>query len=340
MTRRGKALLAGMMALALAAGGLAWVTWFGGDDGEQLGYRCDGDLAVEEARAFLGGGEIAATGQVGEWGGHRTAGCSVWAVGEEGSGPYLRLKIRPRAAYRVSGAAEDVHATPLGHGWKGSIANPYKAIEAAVLLDCEPVAGQGLTVLAEFATPDRKAPEEQVLKLARVATATARNAAKHYKCEDSLGDRPTSLLLSQGVDRPVAEASGTCAGTLTDTEAARLKVTTVSERPAGALTESCTLRRGELDLYSLTAYFGPGAEQERYLDERYAVEPKGALVAQAACEGGLGEGYFKLVRARGRGADGTFAAHGTNDAKTLNRILTSFANAAANRHGCATPSVS
>ncbi|MFI2347108.1 hypothetical protein ACH492_08605 [Streptomyces sp. NPDC019443] len=45
---------------------------------------------------------------------------------------------------------------------------------------------------------------------------------------------------------------------MTGREAARLRITTVSEAPAGrALTEQCTLSQGKLGRFRVTAYYGP-----------------------------------------------------------------------------------
>ncbi|MFG2142806.1 hypothetical protein ACGFRG_01220 [Streptomyces sp. NPDC048696] len=117
--------------------------------------------------------------------------------------------------------------------------------------------------------------------------------------------------------------------------AARLTVTTVSERPAGrALTEQCALRRADLGLFHMTAYYGPSAEQEMRLDGRYPGTAKDAFKRSMECKGALGTAYFKLVRTNDRAPDGTSGPHGTSDPKELNQLLDSFATASAARHGC------
>lgn len=240
---RGKALTVGVSALAAvlaaAAGGAVWFG-LGGDtaSGDDLGDSCRGSLAVEEARTFFAGAELEARGHSGEWVGYDTEWCSATARGRD-SGPALRLQIRPVAAHRASGAAEEASAAPIGYGWNGSFVGRSRP-EAAVLVDCAALPGKGLLVLAEATAKTEDLTKEQLLQVARLATETARNTVGRFHCEGALGTRPSGVDLSGWRDVPPVRAVGTCRDVVPTATATRLGVTAVSEKPAGrALTEAC-----------------------------------------------------------------------------------------------------
>lgn len=173
--------------------------------------------------------------------------------------------------------------------------------------------------------------------MARLATQTAHSAAGHSSCEGKLGERPASVDRTDWTRRPVAQAVATCVGVVNVREAARLTVTTVTEKPSGrALTEQCSLERGELGLLHMTAYYGPSAEQEMSLDGRYPGTAKDSYKHSVPCKDAIGTAHFKLVRTNDRAPDGTSGAHGTSDPAALNRLLDSFVTASSGRHGCPT----
>ncbi|MFE3904602.1 hypothetical protein ACFXPY_30895 [Streptomyces sp. NPDC059153] len=336
MTRLRLSLYVGGLLLALVAGGLTWTVWSRDTDGEDLADRCQGSLAVEEAREFFYGARLKARGHTSDWNGHDTQWCSVSAEHDDG-GPVLKLRVSPRAAYRASGPAAEASATPIGHGWTGSFVSGYSP-GAAVLVDCRTVAGAGLLVTAETSTKSEDLTARQVLQVARVATESARRAAGHAKCEGVLGERPGSVDRTAWRTKPVDRSTGTCRDVMTGREAARLHVTDVSEKPAGrALTEECEMSRGKAHLFHMTAYYGPSAEEEMYLDGKYPGTVKGAYTRTAACGGAIGTAYFKLERAKGKAADGAAGTQGTIDSAALTRVLTSYATASGKRHGCPTP---
>ncbi|MFE7356135.1 hypothetical protein ACFU8Q_23825 [Streptomyces sp. NPDC057543] len=336
MTRLRLSLYVGGLLLVLVAGGLAWTVWSKDGDGEDLGDRCQGSLAVEEARQFFDGARLKARGHTADWGGYDAQWCSVWAEGD-GGGPVLKLRVWPRAAYRASGSAAEASATPIGHGWTGSFVSGYSP-GAAVLVDCKTMAGAGLLVTAETSEKSEDLSARQLLQVARVATESARRAAGRAECEGALGERPGAVDRAKWTTRPVGRATGTCGGVVTGREAARLRVTDATEKPAGrALTEQCEMSRGELGLFSMTGYYGPSAEEEMYLDGKYPGTVKGAYTRTLECGGAIGTAYFKLVRAKGKAADGAVGTDATSDPAALKRILESYATVSGKRHGCPAP---
>ncbi|WP_137988798.1 hypothetical protein [Streptomyces vilmorinianum] len=335
--RRTKA-AGGALVLALVAGGLIWGFGLRGDgSGPVPEDTCRGALAVEEARGFFGGAELEFGGHTAEWVGHETEYCAAWARGEQSGGVQLRLNIRPAAAHRASGAAEETSATPIGFGWNGSFVSGRRP-EAGVLVDCAPLPGKGLLVLAEARKDTDELSDAQVLQVARFATESARRAAERFGCEGPLGQRPSTVDRTEWQERPVARAEGTCRGVVGSQDAARLRLTTVSEMPAGrALTERCTMDRAAKDRatmrrFRLTAYYGPSAEQEMYLDGRYPGSVKGAVTRSQPCKGGLGTAYFKFEEfPRPDAEKGVRSSVAGADAL---KLVTAFATASGARHGC------
>ncbi|MFJ3906071.1 hypothetical protein [Streptomyces sp. NPDC090025] len=320
--------LAAALAVAAAAGA-AWFGLGGGEaSGDDLGDSCRGSLAVEEARTFFGGADLEARGHTGEWVGHDTEWCSVTARGQD-SGTTLRLQIRPVAAHRASGAAEEASATPIGYGWNGSFVGRSRP-GAAVLVDCAALPGKGLLVLTETTAKAEDLTKEQVGQVARLATETARKAADRFHCEGALGTRPSGVDLSEWRDVPPARATGTCRDVVSAATAGRLGVTAVAEKPAGrALTEACALKRGAKTLAELTAYYGASAEQEMYLDGRYPGSVKGASTRALTCKGALGTAYVKLV-----GPSGGQGGPGDLRPADVQELLGRFAATSTARHGC------
>ncbi|MET9428073.1 hypothetical protein [Streptomyces sp. NPDC003036] len=245
----------------------------------------------------------------------------------------LKLNIRPAAAHRTSGAAENTSATPIGFDWNGSFAVTDRP-EAGVLVDCTPLLGKGLLVLAHARQDIEELSDAQGLQVVRFATESARRAAERFGCEGALGQRPSPVDRTEWQTRPAAQAKGTCRGIVTSRDAAQLGLTTVSETPAGrALTEECSLNLSAKGHHvRLTAYYGSSAQQEMYLDGRYPGSVRGAVMQQLPCEGALGTAYFK-ARELPR-PDAEKGVRGSVGSEGVRRLLSSFATASAARHGC------
>ncbi|MFJ2895240.1 hypothetical protein ACIO87_10185 [Streptomyces sp. NPDC087218] len=329
--RRKHVVVAAVAALAVAGGALIW--GIGNRDGSDNGLddACHGSVAVEEARNFFDGAELEGKGHTGEWVGHETDWCSVRAEDDDRS-TTLRLQIRPAAAHRSSGAAEESVAAPIGHGWNGSVSVRDRP-RAAVLVDCAPLAGKGLLVLTEATREADELTSDQVRDVARLATETARRAAERFDCEGALGKRPGTVDRTGVATRPAAGAVATCRDVVSPRNARLARVTTVDEYPAGrALTEECRVNRGERDHVRLNAYYGPSALQEKYLDNRYPGSVTGSRTRSYTCRGALGTAYFKLTPPK-RG-DGRPAPADAPTAEVFGELLTAFAASSAARHDC------
>ncbi len=206
-----------------------------------------------------------------------------------------------------------------------------------MLVDCAPLPGEGLLVLAGTRQDVKELSDAQMLQVARFTTESARRAAERFGCEGPLGTRPSTVDRTPLRTRPVTRAEGTCRGVADERDAARLGLTTASEKPAGrALTERCSLDLpAEGHHVWLTAYYGPSAQQETYLDGRYPGSVKGAVTRSHGCTGALGTAYFTFQEfPRPDGEEGTRSTVGAQDAQ---RLLTAFATASGARHGCPVP---
>ncbi|WP_251145928.1 hypothetical protein [Streptomyces sp. McG3] len=265
--------------------------------------------------------------------GHATEFCSAWARGEKSEGVQLELTLRPAAAHRASGAAENTGAAPIGYGWNGSFHAGLQP-EAAVLVDCAPLPGKGLLVLASAREDIRELSAEQVLHVARFTTESARRAADRFGCEGALGQRPSTVDRTAWQTRPVTRTTGTCRGVATPRDAARLRLVTASEMPAGrALTEECSLKLPtEGHRIRLTAYYGPSALQETYLDKGYPGSVQGAVMRSHPCKGALGPAYFKLEQLPM--PDSEKGARSGVRLDDRQRLLTAFEATSRTRHGC------
>ncbi|MFI6106299.1 hypothetical protein [Streptomyces sp. NPDC051310] len=256
-------------------------------------------LVLMERQAPFGGAEPEFGGHTAEWVDQETEYCAAWAHGE--GAVQLKPNIRPAAAHRASGAAENTSATPMGLGWNGSFAVTDRP-EAGVLVDGASLPGNGLLVLAEARQDIDELSDAQVLQVARFATESARRAAERLGCEGPLGQRPATVDRSRWQRRPAAQAEGTCRGVLGPQDAARLRIATVSEMPVGgALTEECSVKLPAKGHHvRLTAYSGPSAQQETYLDYRCPGSVKGAFMRSHPSRGALGTAYFKFEEIPGR----------------------------------------
>ncbi|MEU0762197.1 hypothetical protein ABZ351_21255 [Streptomyces microflavus] len=331
---RGTKAAGAALVLTLTAGGLIWGFGLRGDSsGQSPADTCRGALAVEEAEAFFGGAGLEFGGHTSEWVGHETEYCAAWARDGESGGVQLELNIRPAAAHRASGAAEDSSATPIGFGWNGSFVSGHTP-EAAVLVDCAPLPGKGLLVLAEAREDIEELSDEQVLQVARFTTESARRAAERFGCEGPLGQRPSTVDRAGWRTLPLARAEGTCRDAADSRDTSRLGLTTASEMPVGgALTEECSLKLPTKGHHvRLSAYYGPSSHQEIHLDNRYPGSVTGAVTRSHPCKGALGTAYFKFEEfPRPDAEKGVRSSVRSEDAQ---RLLTSFATASGSRHGC------
>ncbi|WP_410538046.1 hypothetical protein [Streptomyces sp. KL2] len=339
---------------------------------ELLRDACGGVLPEREARAILGGGPLKGSSDSvrGEEGLGRKdepleAGCLI-------------VRKKPEKAYgfedasigvslhgtRAPGGGEDGERerpddpypafypdapVPLPGGWTGFLSArdaPYEDRgTAAVFLDC---AGDRrdllVTVSVRVGDTGLGDPAHRI-RIGRLATATARNAAQQWGCEARFGERPRTVPLPVAEDVPLGEADGTCEGV---PARGRTFARAWESDRGGAPQEVCSVgNSGGTPLYSLRAFYGPYATSARVaLGKRYSFEktipgrtpsgtlPDGGLWATAACPAPFaGETALFTIEPLGREREKS-----TRGEQAYERAaLKAFAEASAEHHGCSAP---
>ncbi len=236
------------------------------------------------------------------------------------------------SAYADFQGDEKRPAVPLNAGWQGFMVTDDLEATASVLLSCENwSAREGSGILVTARSPyDTEVTESTRLKLAQVATGTARRAADKTGCATRPGDTDR-LTAPESTARTVSAdaATGTCQG--------MTSVRTVRETAAAkAPVEECLLVGG----LRLFAEYGPFSDaSDAVVDGKYGGHDARSGVARstawtsAACQGALGTGYFHASPVEG--SDRTF----TSDPLTQEerKDLEHFAERSAARHGCGAP---
>ncbi|MFF5717693.1 hypothetical protein [Streptomyces buecherae] len=264
-----------------------------------LGNACDGVLAKREARAVLGDGPLKkgddGNDSVGTFAGRETderslrVRCSIRRDPEDDTG--MASVAVTVSGVPARGAADspfrELYAgmpyglapAPLGHGWSGIFAmeddGHRGGTEAmtSVVLDCADTPSDLLVTARVGLDAITLDNADHRADFARVATATASKAARHWDCDARLGKDPTSVGLPVNEEEyvPVRDASGTCAGVPAARPAhGRIAVSRAWESARGtAPYEACVLGGEEVahGRYRLRAVYGPYAEELRYVVE-------------------------------------------------------------------------
>ncbi|MFE6777987.1 hypothetical protein [Streptomyces sp. NPDC057702] len=382
-----------VVVLGLAAGAHYW---FGGGydrykNDKLLGGACEGVLAKREARAILGDGPL----KKGD-GGQRATGS--FAGGEDQGSLRVRCSVRRDLEYNAGKPTVEASVTvtvsgvptrgayeshfgegdaslprgpapvPLGDGWTGIFAtddrgsDALRAAHTSVVLDCADSPNDLLVtarVEEEDSTLDN--PDSRAA-FARVATATAKKAARHWGCDARLGKDPTSVPLPVNEREyvPLRGADGTCAGVAAaGTPRGGLRVPHAWESTrARAPYEACVVGEdGARWRYRLRALYGPYAEEMRHVLRSqgrlsasrpdFARERAGyADVPQlhqwwGSAECGAGDRALftaeKVENFDSYDRDGTRDREPRADAAYQRRALAEFARRSAASHGCAAP---
>ncbi|MGW0731734.1 hypothetical protein [Streptomyces sp. NPDC002851] len=342
--------------------------------GRLLSNACDGILPAEDIRAVLGDRHLKDGGEPDHVEGNlddkKTSlrvECDIERAGRDGEPWYLhngtvRVTVdgTPTTDHEERGDAYGLYPAPdaelppapLGQGWNGTLAvhedyGDAKAV-TSVLLDCHDKRSD-LLVTATVEQEDVSLDNPKTrLSYARIATAAAANANRHWECGAELGRQLTSIPLPVNEDEhiPLAAAQGTCAGI----PRGGTQVATAWESKSDTVPyEECVLGDAEGHaLYELTANYGPYAEDARFLRfERNAwarddVPPPGARKGQldngglwtsATCPDNRERAFFTLVP---RGSD-------TRDRQAASpheqAILETFAERSAAAHDCKAPAI-
>ncbi|MCX4709397.1 hypothetical protein ABZ592_05815 [Streptomyces fimicarius] len=348
--RRVRRTAAWTVTAAVLAGGLFWVS--GGYDSwrddRALDSACDGDLAAGAVRELFDGISLTSSGR---WSDRRR--CTVSASDDDSDiGLALWVGQTERMMDLENSGGFDA---PLGHGWTGSFRynpddeDPDEAA-AVLLLSCGKESGHGrvMTVDANLgwgAFDEPVARERLVAVLTETATAYTRRTG----CAAPAGERVKDVGVSTNRRdyKPVASATGSCAGVLDEKTAARWGVSTVQEITADpAPLEECVLGglRGAF-LYGFTASYGPSARYARMrLDEwqdsaaaarRGPDALSGSYALGARCPGAGGSALFE-VDTLGDEGNPKLAAPAV-DHRGLRAALQRFAERSAKKHGCEAP---
>ncbi|MFI1251727.1 hypothetical protein ACH4TY_34255 [Streptomyces anulatus] len=334
---------------AVLAGGLFWVS--GGYDSwradRALDAACDGDLAAGAVRELFDGISLSSSGG---WTDRRH--CTVRASDDDtDAGLVLSAWKSDRRTVVWDGSGYDA---PLGYNWTGSFRfNPddedTDEAQAVLLLSCGEETGDGLMITADAdlgrgGFDDPAARERLVAVLTETATAYARR----IECAAPAGGRVKSVGVTTTArdHKPVAAATGSCAGVLDGRTAARWGVRTATEiSRAPALLETCALGglRGAR-LYGFTAYYGPAAQEVhdelRYArhddtDDKDTDAPDARYSMTARCPGANGTAAFQMDTLRDE--DNPKLTALTVDRRELRAALQRFAERSAKMHGCETP---
>ncbi|MFH9200020.1 hypothetical protein ACH4KT_21595 [Streptomyces anulatus] len=337
------------VAAAVLAGGLFWVS--GGYDSwrddRALDSACDGDLAAGAVRELFDGIRLTSSG-----GGADRWSCTVSAADDDtDAGLVLSARESDRRTVIWDGSGYDA---PLGYNWTGSFRfNPddedTDEAQAVLLLSCGEETGDGLMITAD-AELGRGGFDDPVARerLVAVLTETATAYARRIECAAPSGGRVKSVGVTTTArdHKPVAAATGSCAGVLDGKTAARWGVRTATEiSGAPALLENCALGglRGAR-LYGFTAYYGPAAQEVhdelRYArhddtDDKHTDAPNARYSMTARCPGANGTAAFQVEILHDE--DDPKRAALTVDHRELRAALQRFAERSAKMHGCEVP---
>ncbi|WP_069751780.1 hypothetical protein [Streptomyces sp. EN16] len=334
---------------AVLAGGLFWVS--GGYDSwrddRALDSACDGDLAAGAVRELFDDISLTSSGggEADRWG------CTVSAADDDTD---AGLVLWARSTDRLMNLEDaDGFDAPLGHNWTGSFRfdpddEDTDEARAALLLSCKN-SGHGRVMTAD-ADLGRGGFDDPVARerLVAVLTETATRYTRRTGCAAPAGGRVKYVGVSTTRTdyKPVAAATGSCAGLLDGKTAARWGVRTVREIEASpAPVENCVLGglRGAF-LYGFTASYGPSASyarlrlRERRDDDTARANPdapNGAYALTARCPGAGGAALFQVETLLDE--DNPKFTALTVDHRELRAALQRFAERSAKTHGCEVP---
>ncbi|MGD1225674.1 hypothetical protein AB9Q10_45495 [Streptomyces krungchingensis] len=350
-----------LLAVALGAGASACRS-SPEQDAKAVATVCDGLLTKAVAEAYTGASSAGVRpGSAGGAPGPRqwcmvsqTALVSVTAVGRKEF-----HKTDPGDVWGLAGAQSSV---PLGHGWLGGYysfrsgggpsGNQFRT-EAAVLLDCPRVAGDGLLVAARDALETHgEVPAAFRTKLAGLAADAARHTAARWHCRSGLGRWPGGIPAAEPPPTDLTHTAGVCRGVITPSLAEVTEaVQAQGSAPGLALSEGCVLKdaKGSLVL-SLRARYGPVASVARKAPAKFpepgqtdspspgldADRQDGAAGLQTVlrmssrCGRGQGTAHYTL------GLPGSYSKAPLSDTHWA-QMLRTFAQKSATRHGCSLP---
>ncbi|UQI47563.1 hypothetical protein M1P56_26080 [Streptomyces sp. HU2014] len=327
--------------------------WLGGyshwQDKKSLDRACQGILPQSELKSLMSSDLRGTDERMFEVGTEWLDGCTVEA--REGRHGTTQLGIgwsdqvgMPLSALgRIEFAGENGAATPIGHGWTGSMTRSGSAGNASVLLECK---GLDRNLLVTVRSYRGKFSETSSISqgfgsLAKVATRTAQKAAAKWDCDAPLG-RPVGSVtppVKMTRDLPsLSRASGSCRS-MTSLIAAlsQRKIRETLDTPEGnSLIEDCYLLDAEGHaIYRLSAYYGPYARD--LLRTRAWPNPDPAGIEQKsgyAWASSQCRNFFGTARFTSGIVENSDKAAAPVDPGLQRELLDAFAKDSAKRHGC------
>ncbi|NBE52391.1 hypothetical protein [Streptomyces boluensis] len=232
--------------------------------------------------------------------------------------------------------------SPIGHGWRGVLNTTSADATAAVVMLCEGKdgkGGDGLTVnltARQLGGVHDEITEPKRLELARLATATAVNAAERAGCEAPRGKTVRKLaepVPETGPGTPARAASGTCEGI-----DARTRETAADPL---APVEDCVVldAKGE-PAFRVAAYYGPFVQ-----DGSVATYKRGDSGLFDGPSGGADGVYWASASCPAQGGTAFFTSETVRKGERLvepdpgaqRAALKELARRSAERHSCAQP---
>ncbi|MCD9145942.1 hypothetical protein [Streptomyces albireticuli] len=354
IARKGRriALIVSIALMVLLTGTGAYL-WLGGyshwQDKKSLARACQGILPRDELESLMSNDLRGTDERMFEVGSGWLDGCTVEArEGRDGTTQFGigwsdQVSMPLSALGRIEFAGENGAATPIGHGWTGSMTRSGSAGNASVLLECK---GLNKNLLVTARSYRGKFSENSSISqgfgsLAKVATRTAQKAAAKWDCDAPLGRSVDSVTPPAKMARDLpslAQASGSCRSMTSLTAAlSQRKVRKSLDTPEGnSLVEDCYLLDADGNaVYRLSAYYGPYARD--LLSTRAWPNPGPAGIEQKsgyAWASSQCRNFFGTARFTSGIVENSDKAAAPADPGLQRELLAAFVKDSAERHGC------
>ncbi|MEU7153006.1 hypothetical protein AB0B15_34085 [Streptomyces sp. NPDC045456] len=251
-------------ALAVTAGTLYFTGFYDRwQDGRQVSRACDGAVAHDELKQYLGVDELTSD-RAWTTSARQDRECVIYWPDGKGQGDNVSVRVtlgqgRPSQQLltdldRNESYNQDQVVSPIGNGWRGVLGTD----RATVVMPCGGKADDDLVVnLRAQPRGHTTGTAEQRARLARIATQTAANAARQAQCPAPSGKEITQVpaAMPEAATRP-GHATGTCAGINAPT-----RETTAD--PLAPIEDCLVTSPSGTPSFRLAAYYGPFVQNGR-----------------------------------------------------------------------------